>query len=145
MSVSPNFRDYVLEQLSGLGSLRSRRMFGGIGLYCDELFFGLIDDDILYLKVDDTNRDDYVARGCEPFRPVADDPNAVSMSYYRVPEDVLEDEEITRIWGRKAVSVAGSAAAARAFRKRGRRPAARAKTAASAKRKRALKVLRKQT
>jgi DNA transformation protein len=117
MSVSANYLSYVVDQLSGVGAIRSRRMFGGIGLYCEDLFFGLIDDDVVYFKVDDSNRDDYTSRGCEAFRPLADDPNAISMSYYRVPEEVLEDADDARVWARKSVMIAFAAAAAKAARK----------------------------
>ena len=106
MAVSANYLSYVLDQLSGLGSLQSRRMFGGIGLYCDERFFALIDDDVLYFKVDDSNRADYVSRGCEAFEPFE---GAVSMNYYRVPEEVLEDSDEARAWARKSVAVAANA------------------------------------
>jgi DNA transformation protein len=106
MPVSPNFRDFVLDQLSGL-DVRARRMFGGIGLYGGELFFGVIDDDVVYFKVDDSNRADYTTRGCEPFRPYGDD--TVSMSYFRVPSDVLEDIDEIKMWARKAISVAANA------------------------------------
>jgi DNA transformation protein len=58
MTLSADFLAYVLEQLAGLGGVSSRRMFGGAGLYCDEFFFALIADDVLYLRVDDSNRDD---------------------------------------------------------------------------------------
>lgn len=60
MSVSPDYLAYVIDQFAPFAKLVSRRMFGGVGLYADGLFFGLLDDDTLYLKVDDTNRDDYV-------------------------------------------------------------------------------------
>jgi DNA transformation protein len=136
MAVSANFLDYVLDQLSGLGSVRSRRMFGGIGLYCDELFFGLIDDDIVYFKVDDSNRADYAARGCEPFRPFADEPKVVSMSYFRVPSEVLEDVDEIKVWARKAVTVASAAAAAKSSRNKKARPARRAAKKAKTARKR---------
>lgn len=117
MPVSPNFLDFVIDQLGGIGSVRARRMFGGIGLYCDDLFFAVIDDDVVYFKVDDSNRDDYTSRGCEPFRPLADDPKAASMSYFRVPSDILEDSDEIKTWARRSVSVASAAAAAKAFRK----------------------------
>ena len=55
MAVQAQFLAYILEQLAGLDSLRSNRMFGGIGLYSRELFFGLIDDDTLYFKTNDSN------------------------------------------------------------------------------------------
>jgi DNA transformation protein len=86
-------------------------MFGGFGLYCDGRFFGLIARDTLYLKVDEASRDEYVHRGCRPFRPYADRPH-LSMSYYEVPADVLEDADAMVAWARKAL-VAASAAAAR--------------------------------
>jgi DNA transformation protein len=73
MAVSSDYLQYVLEQLSGLGLVTSRRMFGCIGLYCDGLFFGLIDDDTLYFKVNDSNRAAYEARGMSRFRPSAKD------------------------------------------------------------------------
>jgi DNA transformation protein len=134
MPVSKNFLGFVLDQLSGLGAVRSRRMFGGIGLYCDEFFFGLIDDDIVYFKVDDSNRADYTSRGCEAFRPLADDPTAVSMSYFRVPEDVLEDGDALREWAQKSVRIAAASAAQKAARKEKSRT--RAKSAGAARRKR---------
>ena len=111
MPVSPNFLEFVLDQLSGVGDVRARRMFGGIGLYSGELFFSVIDDDIVYFKVDDSNRAEFVARNCEPFRPYGDD--TVSMNYFRVPSEVLEDVDEIKAWARKAVQVAARAAVAK--------------------------------
>jgi DNA transformation protein len=108
MAVTSSYRDYVLEQLAGLGRLRANRMFGGAGLYCDELFFGLIAGDTLYLKVDDGTRPDFVARGMGPFRPFRDRPE-LAMGYYEVPADVLEDAEELVAWARKAIRVAAAA------------------------------------
>lgn len=59
MSVSPSYKAYVLDQLSAAGAVTARSMFGGVGLYCQGLFFGLIDDDTLYLKVDDATRPEF--------------------------------------------------------------------------------------
>ena len=73
---------------ASLGDVTPRNMFGGTGLYSDGVFFGLIARDVLYFKVDDTNRGDYEARGSEPFRPYDDRP--YSMSYHEVPVEVLE-------------------------------------------------------
>lgn len=106
MGVSPGFVEFVLEQLGRVTSnVRSRRMFGGVGIYSGDWFFALIDDDTLYFKVDDTNRGDFVARGMGPFRPYG--PDGESMQYYAVPADVLEDAEALEPWVRSAVEVAG--------------------------------------
>lgn len=131
MSVSADFLEYVIEQLSGVAKITSRRMFGGVGLYANDLFFALIDDDTVYLKVDDSNRADFVARGCKAFRPFADDPT-YSMNYFELPADVLEDADLLRPWARKSFAVAASAAAAKQQRA-ARKPAARAKRTRAAK------------
>jgi len=105
MSVSPTYRTFVLEQLGRCGlRVRARSMFGGVGLYADELFFALLADDALYFKVDDDNRPDFEARGLEPFRPYGE--HGEVMGYFRVAEDLLEDPEELRAWADKAVAVA---------------------------------------
>lgn len=108
MSVSQSYLGYVLEQLEAFRPVQARRMFGGIGLYADEVFFGLIDDDALYLKVDESNRAGYEARGCKAFRPRAQDPDTVSMSYFEVPSDVLEDPVELAAWARKSLLIAAA-------------------------------------
>ena len=42
-------------------------MFGAVGLYCDEYFFAVIDDDMFYLKTDETNCEAFKARGMRQF------------------------------------------------------------------------------
>ena len=104
---SNTFRDFVLDQLSGVRDVRARAMFGGIGLYAGETFFGLIANDVLYLKTDDTNRADYIAAGSEGFRPYPDKPMA--MPYYNVPVDVLESAETLAHWAKASITIAESA------------------------------------
>ena len=122
MAVSRAYLDYVLGQLAGLGGVRSRRMFGGAGLYCDEIFFAIIADDTLYLRVDDASRGDYTARGMAAFRPYAERPE-VSMSYFAAPADVLESPEELLLWSRRAVTAAGSRKPAANPKRRRRRKA----------------------
>lgn len=109
MPVSSDFLNYVLEQLAGLAGVRARSMFGGVGLYCEELFFALVDNDVLYLRVNDDNRPDYAARGMRQFRPYADRPQ-LSMSYYEVPAEVLEDPAQLVDWAQRSVAAALAAA-----------------------------------
>ncbi len=113
MPVSGDFHRFVLEQLAGLGPVVSRSMFGGVGLYHDGLFFGLIDDDTLFLKVDATNRDAYVARGMKPFCPYPDKPEYKMGGYYQVPVEVLEDGGQLEVWARQSRQVALTARGAK--------------------------------
>lgn len=96
MAVSEPFHLFVQEQLRLLDGVTHRRMFGGIALYQRGLIFGLIDDDVLYLKVDDANRGQFERQGMLPFRPFG--PDGASMSYYTVPADVLEDPDQLSRW-----------------------------------------------
>jgi DNA transformation protein len=107
LKVSAGFRAFVLDQLEDVGDVVPRSMFGGVGLYHEGVFFGLIAGDTLYLKVDDQTRADYERAGSHAFRPYPD--RAGTMQYFAVPLAVLESRpELTR-WARKAVAVAESA------------------------------------
>ena len=63
-----------------------------------------LDDDVLYLKVDDATRPDFERRGLRPFQPFGE--GAAAMQYYQLPEDLLEDPEALRPWAEGAVDVA---------------------------------------
>ena len=104
MAVSPGFADFVAEQLGGCGPIVTKRMFGGVGIYCSDIFFAIIDNDVLYLKTDDSNRKDFEAAGSGPFRPTGE--GGETMMYYSVPVSVLEDADELAAWGRKAIAVA---------------------------------------
>lgn len=109
MAVSPEYRDWVIEQLREAGRVTGRAMFGGYGVYLNGAIVGLIANDILYLKVDDSNRPDFEAAGMGPFRPYGD--GAEAMQYYEVPADVLEDREKLAAWARRAEEVSRRARA----------------------------------
>jgi DNA transformation protein len=109
MAVTDDYLQYVLEQLAGLGHVAPRRMFGAVGLYHEERFFGLISRDTLYFRVDDSNRSDYESRGMGRFRPFPDKPYW-SMTYYELPADALEDPDECAAWARKSVAIAAVAA-----------------------------------
>ena len=116
MAVSEQYLDYVVDQLGCIGQVTAKKMFGGVGLYHEEFFFGLIAGDVLFFKVDDVNRPAYQAAGAEPFKPYGDE--SYSMSYYEVPADVLEDVDKLRVWARAAVSAAVRKASSSRTRKK---------------------------
>jgi DNA transformation protein len=105
MSVSESYRTFLLDQLGrAVERVRIKSMFGGAGVYSGEFFFAIVDDDVLYLKVDDTNRSDFEARGMGPFRPFGE--GGEVMQYYQLPEELLEDPDSLKPWLEKAILVA---------------------------------------
>jgi DNA transformation protein and related proteins len=117
VTVQAQYLAYILEQLAGLGALRTNRMFGAVGLYSKELFFGLIDDDTLYFKTDESNAAPYHERKMPRFMSFPDKPESV-FGYHQVPADIIEDAEALVDWARKSVAVALKSQVKKAKRKR---------------------------
>ena len=126
-SPQPPFVSHCLELLAPLGAVRSRRMFGGWGLYLDDLFVALIAGDRLYLKADAASRPRFEAAGCEPFVYSAKE-KAVSLGYWSAPAEALESPPLMAPWARLSLQSALAARAAAPGR-RTRRQAAPAKFA----------------
>ena len=116
MAVTEGFSQYVQEQLERVTPVALRRMFGGIGIYSRGFFFALMDNDTLFFKVDETNRADFEEKGMGPFRPFGDD--RMSMQYYEVPAEILEDAELLRPWVHKSVTAAMRKSARKRLRPR---------------------------
>lgn len=113
MAVSENYRAFILEQLARVvPEIRGRGMFGGVGVYSATTFFALMDNDVLYFKVDDHTRPDFEKLRMPPFRPFGEGGEA--MQYYEVPADVIEDLDALRVWADKALAVARRAKARKA-------------------------------
>ena len=107
MAVSVSFRTFVLEQLGQVRPVTLRPMFGGLTFFAEGRAFALASRDVLYFKVDDTNRPDFEAEGMGPFLPFGDPEKP--MQYYELPAEVLEDPEALARWMAKAIAVAAKA------------------------------------
>jgi DNA transformation protein len=103
--MSRQFAEHVVDLLQGMGPVDARAMFGGYGIFLDGLMFGLIADEVLYLKVDDENRPEFEELGLDPF--VYEGKNRrVTMSYREAPSDALDDAEQLGRWGARAYAAA---------------------------------------
>jgi DNA transformation protein len=112
VTLSGGFSEYVVELLSALGAVQARRMFGGVALYCEGVMFALVADDVLYFKVDESNRGDFERAGTEPFR-YEKGGRWVTLSYWRAPDEALDSSEQALPWARAAHAVALRAAVRR--------------------------------
>ena len=107
LTVSAGFRAFALDQLEELGDVTPKSMFGGVGLYHNGLFFGILAGDVLYLKADELTRATFERAGSKPFKPYPD--RAGTMQYYAVPIGVLESPAELARWARDAVAAASRA------------------------------------
>lgn len=98
--IDTSYKDYVLDLFMDFEGVTSRRMFGGWGLYHKSTFFGLIFEDELYFKVDESNQKMYTIPESRPFKYERGG-KRVTLSYWLVP---LEE---SRPWAAEAVPTAG--------------------------------------
>ena len=110
MRHSNEFVEYLLELLQGIGDVNARAMFGGYGIYHDDIMFALVADEALYFKTDESNLQDFEERGLEPFRYERSG-KQYSMSYSEAPGETLDDPDEMTLWARKAIDAAKCSAA----------------------------------
>ena len=99
-----SFKEFVLDQLGPLPELRARAMFGAHGLYSGETFFGILDEGRLFFKTDAQSQADYTLRGMTPIAYESKG-RVVTMNFYEVPPDVLENASELTEWAQRAINV----------------------------------------
>lgn len=103
MPVSQSFLDMLVDMLAPIGPVSARRMFGGAGLYSNDVMFAIIDDDALYLKGNEASAAKFEAEGCGKFTYDGKS-KPVSMSYWRAPERLFDDPDELVAWARDAIT-----------------------------------------
>ena len=99
------FIEYLEEAFAEFGEIRARKMFGGYGLYHDDVMIGLVAEDTLYLKVDSETVSCFEERGLSQFM-YPKGQKMVGMSYYQAPEEALEDPSEMCHWATLAYGAA---------------------------------------
>lgn len=105
-SKDDSFVEYVCDQLTDFEIVTYKAMFGGYGLYCGDIFFGIVFDGRLYFKTDETSRLKYESYESEPFQPNA---KQTLKSYYEVPVEIIENADEMVVWAEEAYAVATTA------------------------------------
>jgi DNA transformation protein len=103
MVASDSFAEFLREQLSPLGRITMRRMFGKTGVFCDGLMLGMVRDDVLYFRVDDDNREAF--KEAEAFPPLNYEKGgaAIDLAFWRAPERLFDEPDEFVLWARAAL------------------------------------------
>jgi DNA transformation protein len=99
------FDEHIADVFSAFGPIQVRRMFSGYGLFRDGLMFGLVHDDVLYLKGDDQNAGQFRELGLAQFT-YSRKGKAVRLSYFRAPDAVMDDSAEAAKWARSSFEAA---------------------------------------
>ncbi|MEM8861321.1 MAG: TfoX/Sxy family protein [Chloroflexota bacterium] len=113
MATTPEFAEQVCGQIGRYHPIRSRKMFGGVGIFSEEsgnMFALISSDDVVYMKVDNTNRAEYEQMGAAQFH---------RMPYFELGGLILvEDDEQLRTLVEMSVGVAARAPAKKKKKKK---------------------------
>lgn len=102
-----NFHDYVVNDvMRDIPGITSRAMFGGYGIYRSGVFFAIIEDGKIWLRVDDSNKGDFEEMGSNAFTYSMKDGRIMTMAYWDLPEEILENREELEMWVEKSVQAA---------------------------------------
>jgi DNA transformation protein len=113
MVASDGFAEFLREQLTPLGQLTMRRMFGKTGVFCNGLMFGMVTEDTLYVRVDDHNREAFREAASAPPLNYEKNGRIIDLSFWRVPERLLDEPDELVTWARSALAAARRVAAER--------------------------------
>jgi DNA transformation protein and related proteins len=97
---------HFIDQLSDWSALKTRRLFGAVGLYRNGHVFAMVWQGTLYFKVDENTRKEYETAKSRPLGYVSEGEEHALKSYWEVPADVLEDNDELHVWADRAYRVA---------------------------------------
>jgi len=110
MAASRDYQNYLIDLFASFGRIVIKRMFGAIGLYAGDVMFGLVADEIIYLKITERDRKLYEDEGSKPFgyRVKSRDDRTVIPSYFSLPERLYDEPEELALWARRAYEAAAA-------------------------------------
>lgn len=99
------FVSYLVEMMQSIGPVSAKSMFGGHGIFLNGLMFGLVADGVLYFKASKNSEEAFKSRDLGPFI-YNKKGKEVKMSYFKAPDEVLEDGDEMEVWGKMAYGAA---------------------------------------
>jgi DNA transformation protein and related proteins len=111
MAVQADFASYCCELLASVGTVHGKRMFGGYGLYVDDVFVAIIVGDTLYLKADTQTHARFEAAGGTRFEYTARGKQH-ALGFWTVPPEAMDAPSLMQPWARLALEAALRARAA---------------------------------
>lgn len=104
MSVTDADIAFIYDLFASLGPLTSRKMMGGLTLYCDGQVFAILNSEATpYLKAKGVMAEEMAAAGSIQFGV----DTGKTMGYWTLPDAALDDPDIACDWARRALATLG--------------------------------------
>ena len=106
MVASPEYAEFLREQLAPLGRVTMRRMFGKTGVFCQGVMLGMVAENTLYFRVDDENRQMLAEARAFPPLNYAKRGELIDLAFWRAPERLFDEPDQFLTWARAALAAA---------------------------------------
>ena len=94
MALSNEEIAFALDLFADLGPLSTRKMFGGLSIYCDGVIFAIVmADGRVLLKGQGAMQDRFEAMGLDRWDYVRKDGSPTNMPYWYLPDSALDDAQ----------------------------------------------------
>ena len=113
MVASTAYAEFLREQMAALGRISLRRMFVKTGVFCEGVMLGVVTENTLYLRVDEHNRAAFKEAESSPPLNYVKQGSTIDLSFWRVPDRLLEEPDELVAWAREALAAAHRVAANR--------------------------------
>lgn len=101
MPTQADFACYCTDLLAGVGAVRSKRMFGGYGLYVDDVFVAIVTGGTLYMKTDDRTQPRFAAAGGTQFC-FTSRAKVQATHFWSPPAGAMDSPDLMRPWAQLA-------------------------------------------
>ncbi|HET6236837.1 MAG TPA: TfoX/Sxy family protein [Acetobacteraceae bacterium] len=115
MVASESFAEFLRERLATPGRVAMRRMFGKTGVFCDGLMFGMVTDNMLYLRAYEHNRAAFEEAASFPLLNYEKQGCTIDLAFWRAPERLFDEPDELVTWALAALAAARRVAAKRAW------------------------------
>lgn len=103
MAFSESIATFATDQLVGIGQIRTKKMFGALAFYCDDILFGAVMDSSFTLKAkDEALQKEFISNGMARHKLEGRD---IKMPYFDVTPEILEDRDELKIWVAKTLDI----------------------------------------
>jgi DNA transformation protein len=105
MAISKEQIEFVTDLFADVGHITTRKMFGGLSIYCDGTIFAVVmSDGVLSLKGTGDMKAAFEAEGWTPWTFTRKDGSVSAMPYWNMPEALLDDPDEACAWARRALA-----------------------------------------
>jgi DNA transformation protein len=103
MSISNADIAFVKDLFAGVGTLTTRKIFGGLAIYADGVIFALINSTGALMRAKVALAEELAAEGSQQFIHVGKGSTRAAMPYWTLPCAAMDEPELAFDWAQRSL------------------------------------------